>query len=60
MKNPDADVVIVGAGLGGLAAGIFLARAGRRVFVIDGNPHPGGTSYVYRRRCAPRAPAPAR
>ncbi|MBI4461497.1 MAG: FAD-binding protein [Acidobacteria bacterium] len=29
------DVVVVGAGLGGLAVAIFLARAGRRVSALN-------------------------
>ena len=35
MKQKDADVVIVGAGLAGSATAIHLARAGRRVLLID-------------------------
>jgi phytoene dehydrogenase-like protein len=29
------DVVVVGAGLGGLTAGAILARAGRKVLIIE-------------------------
>jgi len=29
------DVVIIGAGLGGLTAGAILARAGRKVLVVE-------------------------
>jgi phytoene dehydrogenase-like protein len=36
------DVVVVGAGLGGLAAATRLARAGRRVIVCERGEHPGG------------------
>ena len=35
-------VVIVGAGLGGLSAATFLARAGCRVTVLETRPDPGG------------------
>ena len=31
----DADVIVVGAGLAGLVATAELARAGRRVFLLD-------------------------
>lgn len=37
---PNGDVVIVGAGPGGLAVAISLARAGRRVVCIDPEPFP--------------------
>ena len=41
------DVIIVGAGIGGLTAAAMLVKAGLRVLVMDRNPHPGGTAYVY-------------
>jgi all-trans-retinol 13,14-reductase len=43
------DVIVVGAGLGGLLAAAKLVRAGRRVLVMEKNPHIGGTSYLFRR-----------
>jgi len=36
------DVIIIGAGLGGLSCGALLAEAGRRVVVLDKNKRPGG------------------
>ncbi len=36
------NVVIVGAGMGGLAAAVRLARAGYRVRVLEARPTPGG------------------
>jgi len=36
------DVVIIGAGLGGLSAGAFLSRAGRRVLVLERTKALGG------------------
>lgn len=39
--NGSVDVIVVGAGLAGLAAGATAARAGRRVLVLDGRS-PGG------------------
>lgn len=38
--SPKGDVVVVGAGPGGLAVAISLARAGRRVVCIDPEPFP--------------------
>ncbi len=43
------DVVIVGAGVGGLTAASILVRSGLRVLILERNPHPGGTAYVYQR-----------
>jgi phytoene desaturase len=42
------SVVIIGAGLGGLAASIYLARAGARVTVYEKNQYPGGKAGVIR------------
>lgn len=44
------DVIIVGAGIGGLTSAATLVKAGLRVLVLDRNPHPGGTAYVYQRK----------
>lgn len=45
--NTDTEVVIIGAGIGGLAVGALLAHGGRKVLVLEGNPFIGGrcTSY---------------
>ncbi|MEO6503356.1 MAG: phytoene desaturase family protein [Jatrophihabitantaceae bacterium] len=42
------DVVIVGAGLGGLSAALRLAGAGRRVTVLEQSAEPGGRAGVLR------------
>lgn len=44
------DVIIVGAGIGGLTAAAMLVKAGLRVLVLERSPHPGGTAYVYNRK----------
>ena len=44
------DAIIVGAGVGGLTAASLLVKAGFRVLVLERNPHPGGTAYVYHRK----------
>jgi len=42
------DVVVIGAGLGGLTAGAILARAGRKVLVIERSNSVGGTASSYK------------
>jgi 1-hydroxycarotenoid 3,4-desaturase len=42
MPLPAPRVVIIGAGIGGLAAAVDLARQGIAVTVVDRQPHPGG------------------
>jgi all-trans-retinol 13,14-reductase len=44
-----AEVIVIGAGLGGLACAVKLARAGKSVLLLEKNLHPGGTSYLFRR-----------
>lgn len=45
----DTDVVVVGAGTGGLTAAAYLAAAGRRVVVVDRGHAPGGHATVFAR-----------
>src|SRR6267142_661990 len=42
------DVVVIGAGLGGLTAGAILARAGRKVLIIERNNSVGGAASSYK------------
>jgi phytoene desaturase len=42
VPGPTGRVVIVGAGLGGLACALHLAGAGREVTVVEREPVPGG------------------
>lgn len=42
VKGPTDNVVIVGAGLSGLSAALQLVGRGRRVTVLERDPHPGG------------------
>ncbi len=45
--TPRFDVVVVGAGLAGLAASSALARAGAKVAIVDRRPFVGGRAYSY-------------
>ena len=42
------DAVVIGAGLGGLTAGAILARAGRKVLVIERGNSVGGAASSYK------------
>lgn len=42
MNGDDVDVVVIGAGQSGLAAGYYLRRAGHRFVILDDQPVPGG------------------
>ena len=44
----STSVIVVGAGLGGLAAAVRLAARGRRVLVLEKNATPGGKVNVHR------------
>ncbi|HYB24447.1 MAG TPA: NAD(P)/FAD-dependent oxidoreductase [Solirubrobacteraceae bacterium] len=43
------DVIVIGAGLGGLSAAACLAKAGRSVLVIERQDGPGGNAHAFRR-----------
>ncbi|HHH13060.1 MAG TPA: FAD-dependent oxidoreductase, partial [Thiolapillus brandeum] len=43
------DVVVIGAGIGGLTAAALLARCGRSVLVIERHDRPGGYLHGFRR-----------
>lgn len=49
MKN-KYDVIIIGAGIGGLAAAAILARNGKKVLVLEKNPVAGGYAVNFRRK----------
>ena len=44
-----SEVIVLGAGLGGLACAARLAQAGRSVLLFEKNQHLGGTGYIFRR-----------
>ena len=52
MKDPvtGKDIIIIGAGIGGLSTGILLLLLGYRVTIVDKNRRPGGLMRSYVRR----------
>jgi len=50
LKHMTYDVIIIGAGLGGLTAGAKLAKEGKRVLVLEQHDRPGGCATTFQRR----------
>lgn len=44
------DVAIIGAGIGGLVCGSYLAKAGLKVIIIEKNKQPGGYCTSFKRK----------
>jgi len=45
MPEPSSRTIVIGAGVAGLSAGLYLQRAGVPVTVVDPSPPAGGASY---------------
>eukprot|EP00931_Biecheleriopsis_adriatica_P116944 TRINITY_DN92520_c0_g1_i1.p1 TRINITY_DN92520_c0_g1~~TRINITY_DN92520_c0_g1_i1.p1 ORF type:complete len:633 (-),score=130.26 TRINITY_DN92520_c0_g1_i1:4-1869(-) len=48
--GPSFDVVVIGAGLGGLACAAALGKAGRRVLVLEAHSVCGGCAHAFTRK----------
>ena len=48
-KSHDTDVVVIGAGIGGLCAGALLAKYGLKVTVVESHDIPGGAAHAWKR-----------
>ncbi|MDL1920918.1 FAD-dependent oxidoreductase, partial [Chloroflexi bacterium CFX5] len=43
----DYDAIIIGSGAGGLTAALALARAGKKVLVLEQHDRPGGWTHSF-------------
>ncbi|MFC1594295.1 phytoene desaturase family protein [Candidatus Omnitrophota bacterium] len=50
LKKEKFDEIIIGAGIGGLVCGCYLAKAGKKVLLIERNSQPGGYCSSFKRR----------
>ena len=57
MSENAFDAVVIGSGLGGLTAAALLAKAGRKVCVIERNHSVGGAASVFRKGALTIEPA---
>ena len=48
--SADADIVVIGSGIGGLSAAEMLARYGRTVTVLEAHSELGGAAHSFSRR----------
>jgi phytoene desaturase len=48
-QDSSYDVVVIGGGIGGLTGGALLARAGKKVLVVEAEAQPGGFARAIRR-----------
>lgn len=48
-RNEIYDIIIIGAGLGGLIAGAKLSREGKKVLLIEQHDRPGGYATTFKR-----------
>ena len=57
MSTQSFDAVVIGSGLGGLTAAALLAKAGRKVCVIERNHSVGGAASVFKKGALTIEPA---
>jgi len=49
MNKVDFDIIIIGSGMGGLVCGCYLAKAGKKVLIVEKNSQPGGYCTSFKR-----------
>lgn len=49
-KQEHYDVIVIGAGIGGLSTAALLAKAGKSVLLVERHDRPGGYAHGFRRK----------
>lgn len=49
-KKTEYDAIIIGAGIGGLVCGCYLAKTGMKVLIVEKNDKPGGYCTSFERK----------
>jgi len=44
------DAIVIGSGIGGLSTAVLLAKAGKKVLVLEQHYEPGGFTHTFRRK----------
>ncbi len=50
LSKKKYDAIIIGSGLGGLTTAVFLAKAGKKVLVLEKHYVPGGFTHSFKRK----------
>ncbi len=50
LAKTEYDAIIIGSGVGGLSTAILLAKAGKKVLVLEQHYEPGGYTHTFRRK----------
>lgn len=49
-KNNSYDIIVIGSGIAGLTAGALLAKAGKKVIILEKHNRPGGYTQSFKRK----------
>ena len=45
----EFDIIVIGSGIGGLCCAGLLAKAGKKVLILEAHSKPGGDSHAFKR-----------